>query len=151
MAIVLGIFAALLSNTFIARVLNGANADLWMGLPAWRWMFLVGLIPSALYGIFSLTIPDSPRYLVSRGNIAEAKRILMTAQSISAQAAQEQAEKIHTTLQLTHRPQFRDILDKKAGLLPIVWVGIALALLQALVGIDVIFYYSTSLWKSVGF
>ena len=75
----------------------------------------------------------------------------MTSQSITADAAQEQVERIQATLQLTHRPRFRDILDKKAGLLPIVWVGIALAMLQALVGIDVIFYYSTSLWKSVGF
>ena len=151
MAIVLGIFTALLSNTVIARVLNGANADLWLGLPAWRWMFLVGLIPSVLYGIFSLVIPDSPRYLVSRGKMESAKGILMTSQNITADAAQEQAERIQGTLQLTHRPQFRDILDRKTGLLPIVWVGVALAALQALVGIDVIFYYSTSLWKSVGF
>jgi SP family sugar:H+ symporter-like MFS transporter len=151
MAIVLGIFAALLSNTLIARVLNGANAGLWLGLPAWRWMFLIGLIPSVLYGIFSLLIPDSPRYLVSREKMESAKSVLMTSQNITADAAQEQAERIQATLQLTHRPQFRVLLDKKTGLLPIVWVGIALAALQALVGIDVIFYYSTSLWKSVGF
>jgi len=55
------------------------------------------------------------------------------------------------TLKLQHRPRFRDLLDRKTGLLPIVWVGLGLAALQALVGIDVIFYYSTSLWHSVGF
>ena len=37
------------------------------------------------------------------------------------------------------------------GLLPVVWVGILLSMFQQLVGINVIFYYSTSLWASVGF
>lgn len=151
MAIVLGIFAALLSNTVIARGLNGANADLWLGLPAWRWMFLVGVIPAALYGIFSLIIPDSPRYLVSRGRMEAAKGVLASLQNISMQAADEQTQKISATLKLRHHPRFSELLDKRTGLLPIVWVGIGLAALQALVGIDVIFYYSTSLWKSVGF
>jgi MFS family permease len=37
------------------------------------------------------------------------------------------------------------------GLLPIVWVGILLSVFQQFVGINVIFYYSTTLWRSVGF
>jgi len=37
------------------------------------------------------------------------------------------------------------------GLKPIVWVGIILSVFQQFVGINVIFYYSTTLWKSVGF
>jgi MFS family permease len=39
----------------------------------------------------------------------------------------------------------------KFGLKSIVWVGIILSVLQQFVGINVIFYYSTTLWKSVGF
>ena len=37
------------------------------------------------------------------------------------------------------------------GLLPIVWVGIALSVFQQFVGINVIFYYSSALWQQVGF
>ena len=45
----------------------------------------------------------------------------------------------------------RDLQGKTLGLLPIVWVGILLSVFQQFVGINVIFYYSTSLWESVGF
>ena len=37
------------------------------------------------------------------------------------------------------------------GLLPIVWIGVIVSMLQQLVGINVIFYYGTTLWRVVGF
>jgi SP family sugar:H+ symporter-like MFS transporter len=40
---------------------------------------------------------------------------------------------------------------KALGLQPVVWIGIILSVLQQFVGINVIFYYSTTLWKAVGF
>ena len=45
----------------------------------------------------------------------------------------------------------RDLKGKMLGLMPIVWVGILLSVFQQFVGINVIFYYSTSLWEAVGF
>src|SRR5699024_1975829 len=42
-------------------------------------------------------------------------------------------------------------VGERFGLKPIVWLGILLSLFQQLVGINVIFYYSTTLWQSVGF
>ena len=44
-----------------------------------------------------------------------------------------------------------DLRGGALGLLPIVWIGIGLSVLQQFVGINVIFYYSTTLWKAVGF
>ena len=49
-----------------------------------------------------------------------------------------------------HKSTFTDLLGGRGGLLPIVWVGIGLSVFQQLVGINVIFYYSSSLWQSVG-
>jgi SP family sugar:H+ symporter-like MFS transporter len=49
------------------------------------------------------------------------------------------------------RPRLRDLRGGAFGLLPIVWVGIGLSILQQFVGINVIFYYSTVLWSAVGF
>ena len=40
---------------------------------------------------------------------------------------------------------------RRYGLLPIVWVGIGLSVFQQFVGINVIFYYSSTLWQAVGF
>jgi SP family sugar:H+ symporter-like MFS transporter len=46
---------------------------------------------------------------------------------------------------------FADLRGPTLGLLPIVWVGIGLSVFQQFVGINVIFYYSSVLWQSVGF
>lgn len=151
MAIVLGIFAALLSDSLIAALLGGADADLFLGLPAWRWMFIAGTVPALVYGIVSLRIPESPRYLASRGRREEAVRVLAGLHGVPHGQAEHAVARMDATVLHERRPRFRDLLSRRTGLLPIVWVGIGIAALQALVGIDVIFYYSTSLWKSVGF
>ena len=49
------------------------------------------------------------------------------------------------------RPRFAILRRGKFGLLPIVWIGIGLSVLQQFTGINVIFYYSTTLWQAVGF
>src|SRR5213594_4163020 len=49
MAIVLGLFSAFLSNDIIARIAGSAEAVLWFGAPAWRWMFWMEAIPSAAF------------------------------------------------------------------------------------------------------
>lgn len=152
MAIVLGIFVALLSDSGIALALGGADAEPFLGLPAWRWMFIAGVIPAAIYLVLALVVPESPRYLVARGRVTAARRVLIRLQRVDATEARALTDRIEETLQhTTESGRFRDLLDRRRGLLPVVWVGIGVAALQALVGIDVIFYYSTSLWESVGF
>ncbi|UAJ78830.1 sugar porter family MFS transporter [Leifsonia sp. ZF2019] len=151
MAIVLGIFAALLSDASIAAGLSGADALHFLGLPAWRWMFIAGVVPAVVYGFASFLVPESPRYLVARGRDDAALRVLQRLENDSADASAAKVLEIRATLDSATRPRFSDLLSRRTGFLPIVWIGIALAALQSLVGIDVIFYYSTSLWQSVGF
>lgn len=148
LAIVIGIFVALLSDAFLARVAGGASGQLWFGMSAWRWMFLVGVIPALAYGLLSLTIPESPRYLVSRGDAERAREVL--SQVIKSGVA-ERMKEIRRTVALEARSSFSDLRKPGGGLLPIVWVGILLSIFQQFVGINVIFYYSTSLWQAVGF
>ena len=57
---------------------------------------------------------------------------------------------IEASLRAEHRPRLRDLRGPR-GLLPVVWIGIALSVFQQFVGINVIFYYSSTLWHSVGF
>ena len=76
LAITMGIFAALLSDALLADSAGSASNDFWWGLEAWRWMFLVGVVPAVVYGVLALLIPESPRYLVGRNRDAEAARIL---------------------------------------------------------------------------
>jgi SP family sugar:H+ symporter-like MFS transporter len=148
LAIVAGIFVALLSDAFLARSAGGAERPLALGLAAWRWMFLVGIVPSLAYGLLARQIPESPRYLVARGQVEAAASILRGIVGDAAVASRIEA--IALTLRRTDRPSVRDLRGPAFGLLPIVGTGVLLSLFQQLVGINVIFYYSTSLWRSVG-
>jgi MFS transporter, SP family, sugar:H+ symporter len=152
MAIVLGIFIALLSDALLAGIAGGAANTFWLGLEAWRWMFLVGLIPSVIYAILALRIPESPRYLVSKGDLTRAGEVLQEVEpSRSPEATRTKVNEIADTLRREDKPSLRDLRGPRLGLKPIVWVGILLSVFQQFVGINVIFYYSTTLWQAVGF
>lgn len=66
--IVLGILVAFISNYFLKDI--GENA--------WRWMVGVQAIPSFIYILFIITIPESPRWLLSKNRIDEARKVLFT-------------------------------------------------------------------------
>ena len=148
LAIVVGIFIALLTDFAIAVAAGGAARTWLLGLPAWRWMFLSEVIPSLIYLVGALQIPESPRYLVATNRISEARLVL--AHIVSAPSVEAKILEIRKTLAKEHRPRFSD-LRGRYGLLPIVWVGIGLSVFQQFVGINVIFYYSSVLWQAVGF
>ena len=149
LAITLGIFAALLSDAVLQNAAGGASNELWLNLEAWRWMFIVGVVPAVVYGILALMIPESPRYLVGKHLDQEAADILA---NITGEVdPHERVSEIRLTLRHESTASFDDIRGPKFGLQPIVWVGIFMAIFQQFVGINAIFYYSTTLWKSVGF
>ncbi|WLP90010.1 MULTISPECIES: sugar porter family MFS transporter [Gordonia] len=149
LAITLGIFAALLSDTLLQNTAGGPEKDLWWGLEAWRWMFLVGVVPAVVYGLLALSIPESPRYLVGRNRDEEAARIL---QEVTGEPNPlDRVKEIRLTVKRESSARLADIRGPSFGLHPLVWVGIWLAILQQFVGINAIFYYSTTLWESVGF
>jgi MFS transporter, SP family, sugar:H+ symporter len=148
MAIVTGIFVALLSDALLAGIAGGAAEDLWFGLEAWRWMFLAEVVPALAYGVLSLQIPESPRYLVAKGEPERAHEVLG---QVLITGVRERIEEIRRTVKVESRTSFNDLRKPGGGLLPIVWIGIALSVFQQFVGINVIFYYSSTLWQSVGF
>ena len=148
LAIVTGIFVALLSDYFLATAAGGAAETLWLGLAAWRWMFLAETVPALAYGVLALVIPESPRYLVQRGEHRKARTVLA---QVLRSGIDERLREIRRTVSEDARSSFADLRGPALGLLPIVWVGIGLSLFQQFVGINVIFYYSSSLWQQVGF
>ena len=152
LAIVLGIFAALLSDAWLASAAGGASQKLWFNLDAWRWMFLVAVVPALIYGSLVLGVPESPRHLVAKGRLAEAKDVLRQVLGMHNDAALDAKVKdIQESLHSEYRPTLKDLRGPRLGLLPVVWIGILLSVFQQFVGINVIFYYSSTLWHSVGF
>jgi SP family sugar:H+ symporter-like MFS transporter len=148
-AIITGLTASFVSNWLLARTAGGSTEILAGGFEAWRWMFWVMAIPSFIFFVSVLTVPESPRFLVANGKKDKALAVLTR---LMGSAAQAKVDEIDASLVSDHhRPKLTDILDSRTGVRPIVWVGIGLATFQQLVGINIIFYYGAVLWKSVGF
>ncbi|MFE6736718.1 sugar porter family MFS transporter [Microbacterium sp. NPDC057650] len=149
LAITFGIFVALLSDALLAWSAGTADSPLWFGLDAWRWMFIVGVVPAAVYGILSFTVPESPRYLIAKGRSDEARAIF--ARLVPPVDLDKTVNELTSAIEADRRNAGVSLRGKALGLQPIVWVGIILSTFQQFVGINVIFYYSTTLWRSVGF
>ena len=152
LAIVTGIFLSQLVNFAFGKIAGGASKDLWFGLEAWRWMFLAMLVPAIAYFMLSLTIPESPRYLIATHKIPEARKVLSTL--LGEKNLDVTIDRIATTLAREQAPSWFDMVKpggSRFNLLPIVWIGLGLSVFQQFVGINVIFYYSNILWESVGF
>jgi SP family sugar:H+ symporter-like MFS transporter len=150
LAIVSGIFVALLCDFSLAAIAGGAEKPLWFGLEAWRWMFIAAAVPSAIYAFLAGRIPESPRYLVLRKRLDEAAVVLGRFVGNHPPVAERIAE-IEKSLGDERTRSMRDLTGPSFGLLPVVWTGILLSVFQQFVGINVIFYYSATLWHAVGF
>lgn len=149
LAIVTGIFVSLAVDALLAHIAGGSREELWLGLPAWRWMFLVMAVPAVLYGGLAFTIPESPRYLVATYRIPEARRVLT--KLLGEKNLELTISRIKESVKSEKPPSWRDLRKPTGGLYGIVWVGVLLSVFQQFVGINVIFYYSNVLWEAVGF
>lgn len=148
--IVLGLFAAFLSNYFLADIAGGSSNEFWAGYQTWQWMFWMEIIPAVIFFFSLLFIPESPRYLVAAGRPEEAIKVLASI-SHPNDAASKVAE-IQATLEKDRKPRLSDILNKVTGKLhPIVWIGLVLSVLQQFTGINVVMYYGATLWQAAGF
>jgi len=150
LAITIGIFAALLSDALFANGAGGAGEPFWFGLEAWRWMFLAGALPAVVYGVIALLLPESPRFLVLKERDDEVRGIFarLWPNDDVERAIRDMRDAIEADALGSQKGALR---GDRFGLKPIVWIGIILSIFQQFVGINVIFYYSTTLWKSVGF
>jgi SP family sugar:H+ symporter-like MFS transporter len=148
--IITGLTAAFVVNYFLAKGAGVSTAKFWGGIDAWRWMFLMQAIPAAIFLVALFLIPESPRYLVSKGRTERAESVL--AKLFGSDVARSKLEDIRATFSADHRPRLSDIAGRGLfGIRPIVWVGIMLAAFQQFVGINVIFYYGATLWQLAGF
>ncbi|ARU28958.1 sugar porter family MFS transporter [Cellvibrio sp. PSBB006] len=150
-AIITGLTAAFVSNYFLADIAGSSLSIFWLGYETWRWMFWVELVPATIFLLALLAIPESPRFLVASGQKARAQAVLN--KLYGAIEGDIKMREIDASLAADHhKPRLSDLIDKTTNKMrPIMWIGIGLAVLQQLVGINVVFYYGAVLWQAAGF
>jgi sugar porter (SP) family MFS transporter len=140
-AIVSGISIVFFVNYFIA--LQGD--ELWNQNHGWRWMFASGALPALVLLVLLFLVPESPRWLTKQGREDEALGIL-TRVNGSDQARTELAE-IRDTLR--HETGSLGQLFQP-GMKMVLVIGIVLAILQQVTGINVFLYFGTEIFKKMG-
>ncbi|MEV0691020.1 sugar porter family MFS transporter [Streptomyces sp. NPDC050388] len=148
-AIVVGIAVSQLVNWGILNAAGGDQRGTLLGLEAWQLMLGVMVVPAVLYGLLSFAIPESPRYLISVGKHERARKILEEVEGKNVDLDARVSE-IETAMHSEEKSRFKDLLGGSFFFKPIVWIGIGLSVFQQFVGINVAFYYSATLWQSVG-
>ncbi len=136
LAIVTGIMLAYFVNWLLAGT----------GPANWRWMFACGAVPSVVFFLLLLRVPESPRWLVMNGREDTARTVLTRADS--AAAAEAGIRDIKGTLAL-EEGSFRELF-RPAFRRPLL-IAIVLAVFQQITGINAILYYAPRIFEGAGF
>jgi SP family xylose:H+ symportor-like MFS transporter len=137
--IVVGILAAYFSNYLVAFVMGAEH-------PAtWRWMFGIEAAPAFLFLVASLGIPESPRWLVKRGNPSKAQEVLTR---FGHEAPGREVEEITQSLGSEVSGSFRHLFQHRYAR-PLLLAGMIAAFNQ-LDGINAIIYYTADIFRMAG-
>ncbi len=127
-----------------AEVAVAATAS-WNVEYGWRWMFGSGALPAGLFLVLLLLVPESPRWLTKQGRRGEALDIL-TRVGGRAQATAELAD-IEDAIQ--HESGSLAQLFQP-GMRTVFCIGVTLAILQQVTGINVFLYFAPEIFKKMG-
>lgn len=135
--IVLGILIAFLSNYIIAGLVSP--------YVAWRWMFGIVAVPSAIFLAVSLVLPESPRWLAIHGHGEQAMRVMQRLGFADPRAELARIEVAEAREEATGKPR----LFQSAHFTPVA-CAIAIAMFNQLSGINALLYYAPRIFELAG-
>jgi SP family xylose:H+ symportor-like MFS transporter len=138
-AIIFGMLVIYFVNFGISKTGSG---DAWLNSIGWRYMFLSGGIPAILFLILLFLVPETPRYLMLKGNESGARAVL--AKLVTPEEGEQEISEIRASLGEHHSGNLFSF-----GVL-LVFIGIMLSVFQQFVGINVVLYYATDIFKGMG-
>ncbi len=136
-AIIFGMLIIYFVNYFIAK----SGDEAWLINEGWRWMFFSGVIPSAIFLFLLIFVPETPRFLVMKG---QEKKALSVLEKISGKA---NAGNILKDIQNTLHEKSVPWLSYGFW---VIFIGIMLSVFQQFVGINVVLYYASNIFRNMG-
>ena len=138
-AIIFGMLVIYFVNFGISKTGSG---DAWLNVIGWRYMFLSGTIPAALFLLLLLLVPETPRFLMLKGNEDGARKVL--SKLVTPEEREQELSEIRASLS---EHQSGKMLSFGALL---IFIGIMVSVFQQFVGINVVLYYATDIFKGMG-
>lgn len=146
LAVASGIFVVYVINALIANTHTIAwNQDI-----GWRMMFLAGIVPGILFFVLLFFIPESPRFLVSKNQDEQAKRIMGKVSYNSEQTISTEVNEIKKTIHSeSSNGTFLKELFKK-GTRMALFIAVMCSVFQQLTGVSAVAYYAPVIFKNAG-
>ena len=138
-AIIFGMLVIYFVNFGISKTGSG---DAWLNTIGWRYMFLSGVIPAALFLLLLLFVPETPRFLMLKGNESAARAVLT--KLVTPEEREQELSEIRASLSEHHSGK----MFSYGALL--IFIGITVSVFQQFVGINVVLYYATDIFKGMG-
>jgi MFS transporter, SP family, xylose:H+ symportor len=138
-AIIFGMLVIYFVNFGISK---SGSGDAWLNVIGWRYMFLSGAIPAILFLLLLFFVPETPRFLMLKGDEKGARAVLD--KLVTQEEAEKELAEIRASLSEHHSGK---MFSFGATL---VVIGIMLSVFQQFVGINVVLYYATDIFKGMG-
>ena len=139
-AIIFGMLVIYFVNFGISKMGSG---DAWLNSIGWRYMFLSGSLPAAAFLLLLFFVPETPRYLMLKGDEPGARAVL--ARIGTAEEGEAEIAEIRASLSEHHSGRMFSFGAK------LIFIGIMLSVFQQLVGINAVLYYGSDIFKDAGF
>jgi sugar porter (SP) family MFS transporter len=150
--IVIGISAAFFTNYLILQL--GQSDSSWaralrIGQWSWRWMLGVEALPAVLYFLALLAVPESPRWLLMKGKEEEARRVLVKVSG--AERARDDVEAVKAALRTERQTERAKLIELfSPSMRRVLFVAVAVAILQQITGINAVFFYAPMIFEQSG-
>jgi len=116
-------------------------------IQGWRWMFGLAVIPAAVFGTGMIFLPESPRWLLRRGDRSAARAMLARIRG-TGDIDSELGEIEQSITKAPESGRFSDLFAR--SIRPALVVGIGLAIFQQITGINTVIYYAPLIIQSAG-
>jgi sugar porter (SP) family MFS transporter len=135
LAVTFGIFVAYLIDYAFSTTSEG-----------WRWMFGLGAVPGVALAIAMLTVPYTPRWLVQKRRVEDAKAVLKRTRE--PDEVDEEVGDIEKVARSQHAFKLHELVEGRVR--PLLIIGVALAVFQQLIGINTVIYYGATILGFAG-
>ncbi len=138
-AVIFGMLVIYFVNFGISK---SGSGDVWLNSIGWRYMFLSGSIPAGLFLILLFVVPETPRFLMLKGNESGARAVL--AKLVTPEETEKEISEIRASLREHHSGRLFSFGKR------LIFIGLLLSIFQQFVGINVVLYYATDIFKGMG-
>lgn len=138
----------IVSGQLIAYTSNAAINEVWGGETTWRWMLGVACVPAVVLWVGMLFLPDTPRWYVMHGRYREARDVLERTRK--SRIVEKELGEIRHSMSSRSEKSARRQKTISVWMKRLVALGIGIAMLQQLSGVNTIMFYAPTMLQATG-